>query len=186
MGDDIATDGVLYHNWFLFAIPTPAVGQTYVGATLRLFNPVFFSSNVSETYSVTDYTGSLTNLVADNGNGNGSAIYNDLGAGSAYGTATISSANNGGFVEIALTPAALASINAASGTNFALGGFLSTLDSTDNTEFAFGSSGTGPLSNTQLVLAQGSVAGPEPGSLALLMLGTTAGIVSARHKRKEH
>lgn len=183
------------HNWFLFAIPAPAVGQAYTGATLRLFNPMpvppgflggYQSPDPTETYSVTNFTGSFSDLVADNGNGNNASIYNDLGTGADYGSVVVSSADNGTFVTVTLSAAALADINAAagqpltSGGNFALGGFISTTDGESRTiEQVFGISGGGNLSDTQLVLTQsvvGAAAAPEPGTFALTLWVPALGV----------
>lgn len=175
---------ITYRSWFLFAVPTPGIGQQFINATLRILVNFYNSRDSSETYQVTDFTGSLSDLVAENGNGNGVAIYNDLGPGGAvYGSHVISSADRGTFVEIPLSSAALSDINAAAGSSFALGGYLSTLNFLANNENVFGVSDSLPLSSTQLILVQ-SVASPEPGSLALALLGVAgagSGLLARRN-----
>jgi hypothetical protein len=187
--------GEYFHNWFLFDVPSLRSGQQYSAAVLRLY-----TANVesSETYALRDYTGSLTDLVSEDGNGNGIAIFNDLATGSDYASINLSTAESGTVIDIPLSSSALADINAAAGGQFALGGIVSTLDADDvSRELIFGMSGSYNASDgqTQLILSGGggggggagsltSVAAPEPAALSLLALAglPMAGIVIRRRR----
>lgn len=115
-GNDIA-----YNNFFIFDLSGFTGGAT--SATLHLFNKSvdgFISSSPSLDYSVWDVSTKLGVLAAS---GTGRVdIFNDLGSGLNYGGRTMTAADNGVFVDIALNTNALAYINSNGGNTVAFGG----------------------------------------------------------------
>ena len=94
---------------------------------MKLFNPAngYSSTDSTETYNLRDVSTPLATLRAS-GSGLGSAIFDDLGTGTLYGQANISSTSNNSIVSIPLT--SVSAVNASIGGMFALGGSLSTID----------------------------------------------------------
>jgi hypothetical protein len=157
-------------------------GQTVTGATLRIFNPIdgFSSYRSSETVSIGSFAGSLTDLVSGNG---GIAAYNALGSGNVFGSASISSADNNGWVQFVLNNDFLSYFNSAPGV-FALGGTLSTLDATYTADqYAFAFSGN-PLTIPQLVLSTGVASVPETGTGSLIEIVMVALVLAYEFYRK--
>jgi len=121
-GTDIGGDDLVYRNFFVFDLadsPFP-----YTSATLRLAMPTpngYVSTEASETYTLYDVTTPIASLVAGTG---GVSAFEDLGSGVVYGTATLTAADMGTVVSIALNAAGLAAINAADGGLWAIGGSL--------------------------------------------------------------
>jgi len=154
------SDGFTQRNYFVFAIPDTTADEIF-SAELRLWNPGppnpgYFSNDLSETYVLYDVTTSIASLRSENGGGpGGQAIYNDLGAGTIYGSVVVSPASNGTTVSIFLNPAFIAAANAlGAGGLIAIGGAITTLDTKTSTpERVFGFTGSS-LSQTQLVLEQ--------------------------------
>jgi hypothetical protein len=115
-------DNLSYRSAFVFSIPDASILVT--GAYIQSFvedNPLpgYISTNptgIYTLYEVSTDPSDLTNFVA------GVGIYNDLGTGTAFGSQVFSAADNGTFVQINLNAAGLASINAASDLNWAVGG----------------------------------------------------------------
>lgn len=121
-GSDGATD---HHNFFVFEIPN---GQTFTSATLLLFNTGgfpcpsgYFSPNPTELYELYDVTTPVATLIPATGTGL-VGIYEDLGSGTLFGSQTVSAADNGAIVSISLNADAIAAINSAAGSQFAIGG----------------------------------------------------------------
>ena len=160
----------VHRNWFVFDLS--AVDQPIASATLRAYNRTFgyFSPDPTETWTIFDVSTSISSLM--NGTG-GSAAFVDLGTGLIYGSAVVSPADSGVFVEAALNSDALGALNAASGL-FALGGALTTLSSLSS-EYVFASSHQDPRAELVLVLV------PEPGTLLLFGLG---GLVLKGRRRR--
>ena len=65
--------------------------------------------------------------------------YDALDSGAVFGTQSVSAANDGSFIIIALDADAIAYLNANSSSAFAFGGSLADLDNSD-TRFVFGGS----------------------------------------------
>jgi Ca2+-binding RTX toxin-like protein len=143
-------DGVLRRDWMSFNLPT--FTQPVVAAQLKIKTYEYSSADASETYELRDVTTPVLTLVA--GGSGLTNIYNDLGTGVIYGSRVFTSADSNQTVTINLTPDAVSALNAKSGQAFALGGWLTTLDTISNKEcvFAF-SSASDPTSNVQLVLS---------------------------------
>jgi hypothetical protein len=131
-------------------------------ATLRLFNPDsppfasngFSSPDPFEQLTIVDITASVDSV--QNGTA-GVAGFVDLGSGTTYGSASISNADNGRFVDVPLNSNALNAANSI----FAFGGAITTLVGGAD-QYAFGISQNGPVPLTMV---------PEPSCLVLAMLG---------------
>jgi hypothetical protein len=139
------------HNFFVFDLS--GVTQQITAAKLALTLPSaggYNSQDPSETFELHDVTSSISNLVAGTG---GVDAYSDLGAGTVYGSRTITPADSGSVVEITLNSSAVAALDAAPGL-FALGGSLTSLDPATNHEFIFGNTHLGVVV-TQLRLTLG-------------------------------
>jgi hypothetical protein len=155
-----------FRNFFVFDT-APLAGNVTSGI-LRLRNGFV---PVGGVYSIFDVTTPITTLRTG---GDGlTGIYDDLGPGVLYGSATVESSDVVGraFVDVVLNAQAIAAINAGNGL-FALGGNF------DSTMFAFGSTNTDE--RRQLILQTNDV--PEPSSVALSALGV--GLVAAARRRK--
>lgn len=155
-----------FRNFFVFDT-APLAGNVTSGI-LRLRNGFV---PVGGVYSIFDVTTPINTLRAG---GDGlTGIYDDLGSGVQYGSATAQSSDVVGraFVDVVLNAQAIAAINAGNGL-FAIGG------SFDSTMFAFG--GTNTDERRQLILQTNDV--PEPSSVALCALGV--GLVAAARRRK--
>ncbi len=114
-----------YNNFFEFDLSGVTVPIT--SAQLSLGNPSTkpgYSGLSSSTYTTYDVSTPLSALSSDNTSAVG--IYNDLGSGTSYGFATVSAADNGTQVMFGLNAAGLASLNAAEGSQWAVGGTLGT------------------------------------------------------------
>ena len=139
---------VQYHDYFVFNLST--VTQQISAVQLVLSNPTngYSSPDPTETYSLFDVSTPLASLEAT-GTGQ-TAIFNDLGSGTALGSRNYSAADNGAITSIPLNSSAVNSLNAARGGQIAVGGALTTISGTATQEvFAF----TGTAADTkQLVL----------------------------------
>jgi hypothetical protein len=142
-----------WHDFFVFDLS--GISHPIVGAQLALSNPSdgYYSTRSSDTYSVFNVTTPVSSVEAvGSGTNNPSevAIYTDLGSGTKYGSATVSSASDGQTVSVGLNSSAVSALNGARGSQFALGGALTTATgSNDQAIFA----DTGNDSQTkQLVL----------------------------------
>ncbi|MEI8196208.1 MAG: hypothetical protein WCI73_09895, partial [Phycisphaerae bacterium] len=124
-----------FRSYYVFNLA--AVTQPIAGAQLNIANPTngFSSPDPTETLSIYDVSTPLATLEAS---GSGlTAIYNDLGTGSVFGSQTVSTASNGQFVPITLNAAGIAALNAVRGQQVALGGALTTVVGT-SLQFVFG------------------------------------------------
>lgn len=120
--------GAEYRNFLVFDLSS--VSGTVVAAQLQLFNPIsppangpgYVSPNPTETYNLYDVSTPIATLTA--GGSGLTSVFNDLGTGTVLGTATVSAADNGQYVNINLNAAGLAAVNAALGGQLAIGGAL--------------------------------------------------------------
>jgi hypothetical protein len=165
---------VLTRNFFVFDLD--GVG-TVTSATLRLSTEASWAG----TYSIWDVDTAIPTLRAP-GLGN-TAVFDDLGSGVSYGSIALTPTAivDGVIIEIELTAAALASINAKDGCDpapsvdclWAIGG---SFDPVIPGLFAFGNSGLGVR---ELVY---STSVPEPTTALLLACGLVAlGVRRRRH-----
>jgi hypothetical protein len=113
------------NNFFTFNVPA----GTYTSATISAFLPnpgspysSFYCNCSSLTYQLWDVTTPIGQLMASNGGR--VDIYNDLGSGTFYGSAVVTSADQGTQILITLDAAGLASLNASAGSMCAVGGSI--------------------------------------------------------------
>jgi Ca2+-binding RTX toxin-like protein len=120
---DTALGGPELRSFFAFDIGP--VSQNHVtAATLRIYNPLYGSTDASETVRFSEVSTNLTSLLDGTG---GVAAFNDLrDAAPGFGEVSVSAADNFSWVEVALNDAGLAALNAAVG-QMAIGGAVTTL-----------------------------------------------------------
>lgn len=122
-----------YHNFFVFDLS--GITETILSATLKLENPTAVTNSAATAYTLYDVTTSIGTLTTSQSAGpTGVGIYNDLGAGTSYGSVAVGGSVGVGFVEIPLNAAAIAAMNATSGL-FALGGSLGVVGSSSDALF---------------------------------------------------
>lgn len=182
-----------YRNWAFFDL-SAAAGQTVTSANLIFAagNGEARSNDANETYTVFDYTGSLTTLL--NGTA-GVAAFNDLGTGASFGSAVVATTNglNGNpmpEVNISLNAAALAAINAVLtgiSYDFALGGALTSLAGNPDVQTLWSSSNNNVPNAIRLTLTTEPVDPPAqvPVASPLLLIGFGAmGLYLRRRQQK--
>ena len=114
-----------YNDFFVFDLS--GVKGPITSAQLSMFNPSIYpgySGKPSSTYTNFDVSTAIGTLIADASGATG--IYNDLGTGTAFGSTSVSAADNGTQVIVNLNAAALASLTAGEGGQWAIGGTLGT------------------------------------------------------------
>ena len=129
-------DGNTYRAYFTFNLG--GVSATVTRAILRLELANYESIRAMERFSIWEVSTAAATL--ENGPDD-VTVYNDLGQGArAYGEMTISPADVGETVAIALSPETVAAINAAAGSTFAVGLRPDSLnmDSTEIYQFSTG------------------------------------------------
>jgi hypothetical protein len=172
-------DGYTRNNFFLFDLS--GVNGSITSAMLRVYNPAapatpgfpygYTSSDPTENYALFDVSTPFEELGAGYAIGSlaGQGIYSDIGSGQSFGMTTVSLADNGKFVEITLNASGLAALNASSGSVFAVGGALTTLDALVNRESLFASAFLHTVGPNVPQLVISSV--PEPSTTALWIAG---------------
>jgi len=115
-----------FRNVFVFAIPGSGLAVT--GAYLQSYlegggSPGYISPSASGTYTMYEVDTVPSDLL---GAMAGVGIYADLGTGTVFGSRVFSAADNGTTVMVHLNAAALASINAATDMDWAVGGDFGT------------------------------------------------------------
>jgi hypothetical protein len=177
-GDD--PTNIDHRSFFVFNLA--GLSGTIVSASLNIFNPGYSSPDPTETLGIFDVSTSIATLIASGAGQVG--IYNDLGSGTLFGSASVSAANNNANVSILLNPAALAALQSGLGGSFAFGGSLTTLSAPGVTEgvFTFSTNFTG---TRQLTLNTAPTAVPEPTSWFLLASGVVAIAVVRRRRLRD-
>jgi hypothetical protein len=145
VGDIGSVDGV-HRNFFVFDLAF--FFGPFDAAALSIYNPSvgndggdgYNSANPTETWALWEVYHSIAQLTANHAAGDpvGLSIYDDLGGTTPFGSRTVSAADNGTMVNVPLNANALASINATIGSQWAIGGSLTTLDAVANYEYLFG------------------------------------------------
>ncbi|MGA9564952.1 MAG: PEP-CTERM sorting domain-containing protein [Candidatus Korobacteraceae bacterium] len=115
----------VFNNFFTFNVPA----GTYTSATISAFLPnpgsglsAFYCNCTSLTYQLWDVSTPISQLMASN---SGRVdIFNDLDSGIFYGSAVVTSADQGTQILITLDAAGLASLNASAGGTWAVGGSI--------------------------------------------------------------
>lgn len=117
-GDGCSPEGEL-RDFAVFDLGEFAGGAS--SAVIRLFNPVggYISPNPSELYRLFDVSTGVRDLMADQTDATG--IFDDLGSGLIFGSRIVTVADDGSYIEIALNPDGLDSLNEAVGS-WAVGG----------------------------------------------------------------
>jgi len=172
------TIGLEHRDFFVFDLS--GVSGPITSAELSLFNPCatcapenfdgYLSPNASETYQVTNVNTPVATLEASNTGA--VSIFSDLGTNTLYGAQSVSAADDGQQVLIALNGDAIAALSASTGL-FAFGGRLIGLPANparaDN-EVIFAATDGVPTDKLQLILttAGGTTSAvPEPAALPI-------------------
>jgi hypothetical protein len=117
------------HNDF-FVFDLSKISFPISTAVLSVFNPLTrfsgaFSGVSQAIYSTWDVTTPIADLEADHRNGNPDfAIMNDLGSGVFYGSTLVDAFSSNSQVTFSLNASAIIALNAAEGSDFAIGGTL--------------------------------------------------------------
>ena len=126
-----------YRSWFTFDLSGFSGGACTVTLRLELEN---YSTNASTaTSTIYDVSTSHDDLVATSSGSSGQTIYADLGAGSSYGSATVSNGDEGDIIEYELSSQAISDVNSAAGGWFSVGTTMD--DGSSNGWIRFSSAG---------------------------------------------
>jgi len=172
-----------HRNWFSFDLSsvTLQAGEFITGATLSLQNGIY-RGDASEQSTVMSVETNVPDVMAGHSAGSaaGISIFNDLQDGSFYGSTTISSSTSStAIIDVSFTGVnSILDITTSIGGLFAVGGYVSSLNSPSD-EFLFSGS-AGQIGSVNLVLETAVV--PIPAAVWLFgggLLGLI-GIVSTR------
>ncbi len=161
------------NSFFVFDLTN--VGNV-ADAVLRLNLPTtgYNSQDAMETFTLFDFSGNVNSLI--NGTG-GVAAHTDLGTGVSFGSVDVSLADENSFIDIQLNTDGIAFLDSSVGNMVAIGGAVTSLNSTLGDEWVFGNTGPDPTPTPTLLVAV-----PEPSSIALI--GCAFAFVSTRRRRR--
>jgi hypothetical protein len=167
-----------YNNWFGFSLGSQTAASIS-SAKLYLFNTSSSLSGYngvagSGTYTIWDVSSSTKSLLNSGTTTAGTSAFSDLGGGTAYGSVSYSTADNGKYMVIDLNSTGLADLQSAYGS-----GFFNVGGSAAGTGNVFAYSG-GFVNQNQTYLEVISV--PEPSALSLLAVGL-GGLALVRRRR---
>lgn len=173
----------IYRNWFAFDLSSINLlaGESIISASLTVLKGGY-RGDAQEEWALTSIESNVSDLI----NGTGLDIFDDLANGSAYGAATLTAAGvNDSLINVNLTGAnvftdidsSMASLDGL----FAIGGYLSTIDS-GNIEFLF--NGTGGTNFFKSVLTIETTIVPVPAAVWLFGSGLIGLIGVARRKSR--
>jgi hypothetical protein len=172
-------------NWFAFDLSgiNLLAGEAIISASLTVVKGGY-DGDAQEEWALTSIESNVSDLIY--GTGTGLDIFDDLAGGSAYGAATLTAAGGiDSLINVNLTGAnvftdidsSLASLDGL----FAIGGYLSTIDS-DNTEVLF--NGTGGPDFLMSVLTIETTIVPVPAAVWLFGSGLIGLIGVAMRKSR--
>jgi hypothetical protein len=163
-----------HRNFYTFLLPPAVAGKPVVAATLLQHRGVSLSTNeVEETIGFFDVQTPYD--VLNHNVGSSASIYNDLGSGVSFGQFVVPGTGSGDtLLEFPLNAAAVATINAAAGTYFSVGG---SLISNNGNDALFGGQVHGPGA-LRLVTV------PEPATLCLTATGIWTALAYWRRCRE--
>ena len=183
----ICCAGSLDHrSWLEFNLT--GVTGTITGATLHLFNPSsgFSSSDGSETFAIFDVTSSRIPLITGAG---GLSAFNDLGGGVLLGSAVVTAAANGSFVDVTLNASGISYMTSKLGGLAYLGGAITSLSGTAD-QYVFVNSHLIQYPGSALTLDGATGGGPGGGgavpipAVAWLFGGALSALGLVRRKRE--
>lgn len=177
-------------SFYIFSMPAMLPGLV-VSARLEIRNPWvpfpggdtgtpgYFSDDASETFRISDTPFGAPFIAAPHTIPEALSIWATLGSGELYGSAVVTPATGPEEdIVMALTPAAVTTINLSAGGFFVIGGQVSTLDGTSPDELIFGFSDIPSPHMVEPRLVLTFI--PSPGALGLL---AGAGLLATRRRR---
>jgi hypothetical protein len=173
-----------YHSFFAFNALT-GLDSPITSATLAIQEPVggYSSTQTSEILTLTAFTGDVSTLTT---NGTHPGEYAQLASGpiAGAGDSTVTSADGGTTIYIPLLGNGISYLNSTLGSQFAFGGFLSSIPTGDtDTRYIFGGSELLPVTSTMLIVTTIPVPEPAPFHLGGLGLLSISGMMLRRHQR---
>jgi hypothetical protein len=156
-----------YRSFYAFDVDN--IGGNWNQATLELTLDLFHNGDASESIEIFAVSSPAASVMAGHaaGSASGQAIFNDLGTGVSYGTATLTAGDVGSVVSLVLNASAVADINAARGGQWVFA-IVHTTPSGGTQGLRFGTNGAWDTGNTS------GAAIPEPTQTALLVIALLA------------
>jgi hypothetical protein len=173
------TGGTVYHDFFAFDVPS---GETILGASLLVPALGYLSIRPNENVVLYDVSMPVSTLTATQTSA--TSIFDDLGSGDIFAVKSVTAADDNTFVTFSLNSSAVASLVAAMGASWAIGGAITPLLlPAGSDELVFASSvSVGAELVLQIV--------PEPPAIALAAIGALglANVAnrSRRVRRRRH
>lgn len=174
-----------YRNWFAFDLSSITLqsGEFITSATLSLQNALY-GGDMSEQWTVVSVETNVPDIMAEQSSGStdGMNIFNDLQDGSTYGSTTISSSTpSNAIIDVSFTGVnSIPDITSSIGGQFAVGGYVSSLDlDPSSAEFLFSGSAN-QLASVKLSLETAVV--PVPAAFWLFGTGLLGLIGIAKQK----